>query len=211
MNQRDYILYPLLAAVMIPLLGGCFGTTPSSRFYTLTPQEGRAISAVEGVEVMAKVGPVTIPSYLDRSQIVTRSGRNELELAEFDRWGGALDDEINRLLVNDLTGRLAPIGVAVAPWRSVSLVDLPITYSVSITIERFDGAPGGTVVLNASWRVVLKKEKEERPLLMRKSAITEEVGGNGYDPLVAAMGKAVSRLGKEISDALAILITQKKG
>jgi uncharacterized lipoprotein YmbA len=200
----------LLAAGLSLLLGGCFGASPSSRFYTLTPQEIRAISSPEAVEVGVRIGPVTIPSYLDRRQIVTRTGRNQLELAEYDRWGGKLDDEISRLLVNDLTERLAPMGVAVAPWKSVPLTDSPVIYRIPISIDRFDGAPGETVVLKASWVVIVKKDKQERSLLARESSITEAVGGKGYDSLVVAMEKAMSRLGKEMSDSLALLITQKK-
>jgi len=202
MNLRHRILYPLFAVCMIALLGGCFGTSPSSRFYTLTPRDSRGISASGGVEVVVRVGPVAIPSYLDRQQIVTRSGSNEVVISEYERWGGTLDDEITRLLVNDIAVRLAPKGISVVPWRSISLAEAPTLYRIPVGIDRFDGAPGETVVLNASWAVIMKKDKQETPLVVRESTITEAVGGKSYDALVAAMGKAVDRLAGEMSNAI---------
>jgi len=202
MNTRNRIVCLLGAVGMVAVLGGCFGTSPSSRFYTLTPRESRGISAAQGVDVVVRVGPVGIPSYLDRRQIVTRNGRNGIEIAEFERWGGDLDDEILRLLVNDLAERLAARGIAVVPWRSTDLFEASTVYRIPFSIDRFDGVPGETVVLNASWAVVMKKDKQENVLIARESTISEAVGGKGYDALVAAMGKAVERLAGEMGEAI---------
>jgi uncharacterized lipoprotein YmbA len=155
--------------------------------------------------VIIRVGPVTLPSYLDRRQIVTRSGQNEIDLAEFDRWGGSLDEEITRLLVISLTRQLASKGITVVPWSSVNLANAPLLYRIPVNLSRFDGALGETVVLNASWGVLFKKDKEENPLVIRESMITEVVGGNDYASLVAAMGKVVERLGKEIAESITTL------
>jgi uncharacterized protein len=210
MNRRNRMICLLGAAGMVAVLGGCFGTSPSSRFYSLTPQECRGISAVQGVDVIVRVGPVNIPSYLDRQQIVTRNGRNGLEIAEFERWGGSLDDEITRLLVNDLADRLAGRGISVVPWRSTDLIEAPIVYRIPLSIDRFDGVPGGSVVLNASWAVIMKKDKHENVLVARESTICEALAGKGYDTLVAAMGKAVDTLAEEIADGVSAQQGQKQ-
>ncbi len=209
MNMRYRIVCLLGAIGIVAMLGGCFGSSPSSRFYTLTPLESRGISAVQGVDVVVRVGPVSIPSYLDRRQIVTRNGRNGIEIAEFERWGGNLDDEIIRLLVNDLSDLLAGKGVSVVPWRSTELFDAKTVYRIPFSIDRFDGMLGETVVLNAAWAVVMKKDKQENMLIARESTIREGVGGKGYDALVAAMGKAVERLGKEMADGLLAGLEEK--
>jgi uncharacterized lipoprotein YmbA len=203
MYLRKRIVCMLGAAGMVAVLSGCFGTSPASRFYTLTPGESRGVSAEQGVDVVVRVGPVSLPSYLERRQIVTRNGRNGIEIAEFERWGGSLDDEIIRLLVNVLSQRLAGRGISVVPWRSTDLVDAPTVYRIPFSIDRFDGKPGETVVLNASWAVVMKKDNRENVLIARESSISEAVGGKGYDALVTAMGKAVERFGKEIFDSIA--------
>jgi hypothetical protein len=202
MNMRNRIVCLLGGVAMITVLGGCFGTSPSSRFYTLTPNESRGISAAEGVDVVVRVGPVSIPSYIDRRQIVTRNGRNQIEIAEYERWGGPVDDEIIRLLVNNLSESLATRGISVVQWRSFTIADAPKIYRIPVTIDRFDGVPGESVVLSAFWAVVMIKDKQENVLVARESMITEAVDGKGYDALVAAMGRAVERLGKEIADSV---------
>jgi len=202
MNTRNRIISMLVAVGALALLGGCFGSSPGSRFYTLTPHETRGISASEGMDVVVRVGPVSIPSYLDRRQIVTRNGRNGIEIAEYERWGGALDDEIIRLLVNDLAARLAGRGISVVPWRSVTLADAPTIYRIPLSFDRFDGVLGETVVLNAFWVVVVKKDKQEQVIMARESTLTEAVGGKGYDAFVSALGRTVERLGKEMADGI---------
>jgi len=210
MNRRNRIVCLCSAVAMITVLGGCFGTSPSSRFYTLTPNESRGISAVEGVDVLVRVGPVSIPSYLDRRQIVTRNGRNQIEIAEYQRWGGPFDDEITRLLVNNLSGSLAPRGISVVPWRSITMADVATIYRIPVSIDRFDGVTGESVVLSATWAVVSIKDKQENVFVARQSMISERVDGKGYDALVAAMARAVERLGKEIAESFTSLYEQKK-
>lgn len=133
---------------------------------------------------------------------MTRNGRNGIEIAEYERWGGALDDEIIRLLVNDLAARLAGRGISVVPWRSVTLADAPTIYRIPLSFDRFDGVLGETVVLNAFWVVVVKKDKQEQVIMARESTLTEAVGGKGYDAFVSALGRTVERLGKEMADGI---------
>src|SRR5690349_19923056 len=112
---------PLLACAVGVALAGCVGSSRASRFYTLSPAEVPDGAAASPVAATLAVGPVEIPDYLDRQQIVSRTGTNELVLADFDRWGGTLDREIDRSLVATLGPRLAPRSIAVAPWRSALL------------------------------------------------------------------------------------------
>lgn len=202
MVMRKRIISALAAAGAIALFGGCFGSSPSSRFYTLMSDETCGISADKIMEVVVRVGPVSIPSTSDRRQIVTRNGRNGIEIAEFERWGGTLEDEIMRLLVHELSARLSDTGIVVVQWRSVTLTEAPTVFRIPLSVERFDGVLGGTVVLNATWTLVEKKDKWEKVLMARESTITETVAGRDYDALVAAMGTAVRALGKEMADGI---------
>lgn len=206
MNTRNRIACLLGTVALVAVLGGCFGTSQSSRFYSLTPRETQGMATADKLDVIVRVGPVGIPSYLDRRQIVTRSGGNVVELAEYDRWAGNLDDEVTRLLVNNLAARLAMKGISVVPWQAITLAEAPTAYRVPVAIDRFDGTLGGTVVLNASWAVIGKKDKQESTLLARESTITEAVEGKDYPALVSAMGKALDRLGGEIGAGFDTLV-----
>ena len=56
----------------------------------------------EAVDVAVVVASVRLPQYLERPQIVTRSGDNRLQLAEFDQWGGNLYQDMTRVLAQNL-------------------------------------------------------------------------------------------------------------
>jgi uncharacterized lipoprotein YmbA len=73
-----------LVAVLLGL-GAC-ASTPS-RFYLLNtlPASETVPATAAGRGPVVGVGPITLPKYLDRPQLVTRASRNQLTLGEFDR------------------------------------------------------------------------------------------------------------------------------
>ncbi|MFW6242141.1 MAG: PqiC family protein, partial [Thermodesulfobacteriota bacterium] len=77
-------LFPLLLAALFLLPVACGRSLPT-RFYLLTPQKtGPGAAPTAGPSV--GVGPVELPDYLDRPQILTRAGEHEIHFAEFDQW-----------------------------------------------------------------------------------------------------------------------------
>src|SRR5712671_8161581 len=114
-------LPPLFACAMSLALAACLGSSRPSRFYTLAPLQVRDGPGSTATDTTLAIGPVEIPDSIDRPQIVTRTGANELVVAEFDRWGGSLDSEISGALVATVRDRLRSQQIAVAPWRSAVL------------------------------------------------------------------------------------------
>jgi len=178
----------------------CLGTSRPSRFYTLQPVEVRERPPPIAPELTLAVGPVELPDYIDRPQIVTRSGSNELLIAEFERWGGALDRQIDGALVRALREPLAPRAISVVPQRSVIRSATP--YRVAVSVTRFDGTPGQSVVLQARWELRVRREGKEDSLEVRDESVVEGIEGSGYDALVAAMQRAVVRLGQQMAEGL---------
>ena len=194
---------PALACCLLSLAGCLGGPSPPSRFFTLTPlRTGSGISAT-APEKLLVVGPVIIPDYLDRPQIVTRSGANELVIAEFNRWGGSLNNDISRALIADLSARLESGGYTVLPWQTIPLATIQTVYRVPVDIARFDGVPGKEVVLNAKWQLLQKQKLNEQSLLAKEITILEPTGGESMAELVAAMGRALQKLGTALSDSIA--------
>jgi uncharacterized lipoprotein YmbA len=194
----------LLGSLPILIAGCLFGSTPPSRFYTLAPQEAATpVVASTPVSVLV-VGPIGIPAYLDRKQIVTRSGGNELILAEFNRWGRTLESEITGALIAQLQERLSPAGISAVSWESVPFLPVKVIYQVPVGISRFDGILGESVVLRCRWGVIAKREGKDIPSVDRELSITEKVDGGSYGAQVAAMQRALARLGKEIADSIPV-------
>ena len=186
----------VLASVTGP--GGCFGRSPDSRFYVLTPvpPPGAAAAGAGNRELAVSVGPVTLPSYLDRPQIVTRRAGGEVDVAEFDRWADILTEAVPRVLAEDVALRLGSDRVAAYP---VAPRD---RYRVLIAIGRFDGSLGTAVVLEAYWQVLNAAGEE---VAARRSAITDRVDDAGYAALVAAMSRALGVLAGDVATVLARL------
>lgn len=91
-------------------LAAC-GTSPPTHYYVLDEIVSSAPAAAAN-QVMVRVEPVQIAPELDRLEIVSRIGPNRIRIAEQDRWGAPLEDQIRRVISEDLTTRLPPRMVA---------------------------------------------------------------------------------------------------
>src|SRR4029450_11406568 len=92
-------------SVVLLVLSGCFGSTPPTHFYLIPPLTSgdTAPPASAGQrDLTLAVGPVTVPPYLDRPQLVTRTSRAKLTLADFEQWAGPLEDTIARVSADGL-------------------------------------------------------------------------------------------------------------
>jgi uncharacterized lipoprotein YmbA len=193
---------PLIAlGLLVVILAGCAGS-PSSKFYQLEPLPNRAsivCDALPEQNLIIAIGPVRIPDYLDRPQIVTRAGRNELRLSEFDRWAGSLENDVTRVLVEDISILLPTERFSAVPWTSYLESQVPASYRVEVPVERFDGWLGDSVLLKAQWAVFARNRSM---LLKRESLIRERINGGSYDALVDAMSAALEKLSGDISGGI---------
>jgi uncharacterized lipoprotein YmbA len=192
----------LLFAMSVPL-AGCLGSSRPARFYTLAPLQVRDGPSPTSTDSSLAIGPVEIPDSIDRQQIVTRTGANELVVAEFDRWGSSLDGQITSSLVATLGDRLRSQQIAVAPWRSAVLPSGGATWRAAVSISRFDGIPGESVILQARWELIAQSDGKQQSLGVREAMVIERIDHAGYDALVAAMQKALLRLGQQMGDGVA--------
>jgi uncharacterized lipoprotein YmbA len=186
------------------VLCGC-ASSPPSRFYILSSLKSPApakpaVSAAPAVVVA--VGPVVIPDYLDKPEIVTRFGRNELKVNEFHRWAGDLESILSRTVIENLSVLLPADRFSVVRWSPGMQGTLPITYRLTMDVLRFDVTPGDAAFFESGW-MVYGKEKE--PLLIRKSFITVPVKGTEYNEMVADMSTAVADFSREISDVINLM------
>ena len=198
-SRRTFV--PLLSVCIATLLG-CATTTPS-RFYTLTPMKGPDASTgvihVEEGAILA-LGPVRLPEYLDRPQIATRSEGNEIRLHETERWAGSLQEDVSRVLLENLSALLAGKRVNVVRWTSAMQTMAPFRNRMAIEILRFEGSVGGTVVLKA--RYALLGPDGKKVIAAGESTVREPAGGSDYDSLVAAMSRALAAFSREIAAAV---------
>ena len=187
-----------LAAFLV-VLGGCAGTTPPSDFYVLSalPQSS-AQTRSDGDEsrIAIGIGPVKLPEYLDRSQIITRTSPNELKVASFDRWAEPLKSSFPRILMENLATLLNTDQVALYPWRKSASVE----YQVVVDVVQFDAENGGDAVLIARW--TLLEGRSEKILKRKKSIFRKTLHSNNYRSIVSAQSQTVIELSREIADTV---------
>jgi len=179
-------------------LTGCMSVADPTKYYVLSPTSPRQLTPTANASSLAVgVGPVLIPGYLDRVQIVTRDANDEVAVAMYERWAEPLDGGIAQVLAADLGADVGSERIAVFPWRGgiARLLD----YQVAIVVLRFDGWPGRQATLDARWRLVGKDGQE---IALRRSTINEPINGAGYQPLVQGMNRLLSTLAREIASEI---------
>ncbi len=120
MKILKYCILILLCFSFVSALAGCGGRSPQADFYTLSSMEemGETSTTTEAAKTMAiGIGPVKFPDELDRSSIVTRSSINRLTVNEFHRWGGSLQENFTRVMVENLSYLLKTDRVVARPWE----------------------------------------------------------------------------------------------
>jgi uncharacterized protein len=183
------IVTSLFAASM---LAGC-STSPTPRFYVLGAPPQPADKAVYSVTV----GPVTVPDIVDRPQIVLRTAANEVTIDDEKRWAEPLKSAIPRVIAANIALSLGDAYVSAYPQETGTEAD----YFVLVDIQRFESALGEAATVEAQWTVRGAKDKSGAPRSGR-SVVREPVKSNDYDALVAAHGRALASISRDIADAV---------
>jgi uncharacterized lipoprotein YmbA len=179
------------------LLAGCAASTPT-RFYTLSGLVAPPGGAAQGLPHLAiGVGPVTLPEYLNRPQIVTRVGSNRVVLAEFDSWAEPLDGLFARVLTDNLSLLLGTDDVVPLPLRRTIRLD----YDVEANVTRFDIDSDGHTVLDARW--VVYRDVDGRLVHSARSTIVEPTPTGDQAASVQSLSQALGDLSRQIAAAIA--------
>jgi uncharacterized protein len=179
-----------ISCALVILAAGC-ASTPS-RFYTLSAATGPAATSSD---LSVVVGPVSVPAEVDRPEIVVTTGPNQVRLEEFNRWASPLQNNITRVVAENLVALLG------APRVTQSL-GVESDFRVAIEVQRFELTPGDSAMLDAVW--VVRRARDGK-LETGRTTVLEAVREKGYDPLVAAHSRAVGRLSQDIANAVRAL------
>jgi uncharacterized lipoprotein YmbA len=180
------------------LVAGCSSTPPSS-FYTLSHTAPPATgSGAPASQLAVIVGPVSIPAIVDLPQMVVTTGPNQISIDEFHRWASPLASDISRVVSENLVVMLGTPRVS----QFQQALNAPADYSVAIEVQAFVSEPGEAATLNAVW--IVRRTKDGKTDLGR-TALREPASDKGYDALVAAHSRAISRMSQDIADAVRAL------
>jgi uncharacterized lipoprotein YmbA len=180
---------------------GCFGGGAAPAYFALRPEAGAAAGAPLAArpDLGLVVGPIELPRYLDRDEVVTRSASHELVPWDEHRWGGSLRDDVLRVLGDDLGTLLGTNHVAVYPVEP----RFPVSYRVLLDVLEFEGVPGQSVRLRLRWTVT--DGTGAKALAIVQSSVEQPTGGPSFDALVAAQSAALGSVTREIAVKIAAL------
>jgi uncharacterized lipoprotein YmbA len=181
---------------MVGLVGvaACLGPREdTSAFFLLSPVPPQGAASTP-LPVAVGLGPIELPGYLDRAQIVVRISDNQVALSDADRWAEPLFANLARTLEEDLAALLPGASFVAYPWYPSEAPD----HAVAITFRRFEADAAGSVVLDATWDVTSAGTRVDG----RATRIEEPAAGADRAAAVAAQSRALARLAEEIAAAV---------
>ena len=209
--MKGILLKPKHLAIMICWLAltGCLGgPSGPTNFYMLSPlspsQAGTAAASAEG---RIRIGLVTVvvPEYLNRNEIVVNLDNTIYRLAEFNQWAEPLNDNLTRVLEENLTNLLRGdlIDVFLASDSSI-----PADYRLEVDVLRLDGNLGGQVALISQW--ALLETEDGGLILMRRSEYQELAADQTVKELVLAQSRMIENLSRDIAAVIKKTLGIKK-
>lgn len=181
----------------LPLSLAACGLTPARQphLYGLVASAEAAHATWPADAPLIAVGPIDLPDYVRRAQILTLADAVEYRASATGRWAEPVEPAVARVIVENLasalgTGQVASLGAAPAGDR----------LQVTLQITDFVATDAGEVRLGVFWRVLSSDGR--RLLAGARFAHREPLVGSGDAAVVNAMSKALAALTPDLVTAL---------
>lgn len=191
-----------LCVVLACLCMACGVRSPDPNYYVLTvPSELLAIDEAaantlrdesDKGRINLAIGPISLPGYLDRTALVARDAdTTDITIYAIHLWSEPLDTALIRLLANIINHRSKSI--LALPY------DTPFASEVrlGLSINRFDGTPNKSCVLDAHWFLLDIQGKT----LREGHFFLESKAGNSMQSMVETLSSLIVQLGTDIAHA----------
>lgn len=177
------------------LLAACGASLPV-RYYGLEPVAA-AYRPDAGAGPVLALGPLQVPEYLRRPQIVTRGPGAELSVDEFSRWAEPVDEAVHRVLAANVDALVDGLSVLAFPHNSLIEAD----YRLVGRIDRFDVDETGTAVLAVQWSI---SDRDRRLVVAPRRSRFEAAGGDpgDKDAVARALSETIEQFSRQIAGTL---------
>lgn len=173
------------------LVGGCASSTPTQVYVLGYPEDPTPAKIAPADRPIVLLLPVSVPDYLDTTDILTRSGQNQVTASPTGRWAERLSVGMTRALAAALTTRLPDVEII----YNQSVV--PPTQQILVDVEAFEIRPDRKCLLTARWTLssgdgnqVLRSERDN---FIQQATDTSD----------AAVAAAISRTIDQLADKIA--------
>ena len=132
--------------LLCAILSGC-ASTPPPGIYLLAPQaDASTTNAPASGAPALQLQRISLPDYLDTTDILMRTGPHELQASTTAQWGERLSAGIAHALRADLTARLPQDRITLEQSND------PSAQQILVTVDALDMWPDGHCVLDAHWQ-----------------------------------------------------------
>lgn len=178
------------------LLAGCATSPVEGPFYYLLSAQSEQSSATELDAFKVGLGPVDLPTYLERDGILTFSDNNQLNYSQSHRWAEPLQENVLAVLQANLIRLLPNQQIVYFPWRQL---DKP-RYQVMINFTQFALHAEQRVELAAIWTL---NDGGGEQILVRNADFSLPITDSDYSSIVKAQSMLLSKLSAQIAEAVA--------
>jgi uncharacterized lipoprotein YmbA len=182
----------LLAAAGVVALGAC--ASQRDHFYQLTvlPDGARTVEPTPRVHVVLSV---SVPSLVDRAEMVVSGTANGLLVLDHERWGGGFADQVAQTLARDIEKRRGDVLVGDRSFDQKKAS--PVTMRVDLV--RMSARPGGLVSIEAHWRIVDESTGRDD---IGSQVFEAPVADSGYVAVARGYSEALSALAGQLVGGL---------
>jgi uncharacterized lipoprotein YmbA len=206
MTSTRRFLKTCAACTIVMAMAGCSAIARTilapqkdeTKFYLLTTTVDASSAPTaalpsSGGDFTLGLGPIKLPPYLDRQEVVTRTAPNQLDLSKIDRWGESLQTNFTSVLSRDLAAQIGTQQIVVFPWYSSTHVNL----QVQVEVYRFEVDAQGNAQLSAKWTV--RDSDGKNILYVAESSQSQRSKPGDTADAAAALSRTVGDLSREIA------------
>ena len=201
--MKGFIFRPKHLTILICwlALAGCLGgPSGPTNFYmlsALSPSPAGTSAATEAGRIRIGLATVVVPEYLNRNEIVVNLDNTVYRLAEFNQWAEPLNDNLTRVLEENLTHLLSDDSIDVFLTTDSSI---PTDFRLEVDVLRLDGNLGERAALVAQWALLAAEEDDL--ILMRRAEYHEPAVDNTYKGLILAQSRTIEKLSHDVAAAV---------
>ena len=175
---------------------GC--ASAPTQFYALESVLQSVESKSDGQKKVVGIAQISLPSALERKQIVTRDKTGQLYIDEQHQWAALLKQNMTEVVAKNLANRQIALWFKAYPWSNLGGVD----YRLVLDVTRLDIVLGEAVYVSVDWAIL--DEKQHRVLTHASVDLSHALADRQYASAVAALNQLLGQLSDQLAPAFAI-------
>ncbi len=184
-----------LISILLLLCVSCIqiGSNPQPRNHYLLESMVKAPLIYSSYRSDINIDLIDFPDYLDRLQIVTRNQDNGIDFSDSERWAEPLQDNLARILRENLALMLPNANISVSPWENSSSDAI----KVKLVVNKFWGKLNDHSQVDIRWAIDNGKEATTQGHFIDQQPI-----GSTYQEMVVGLNSGINSLSLELAKKL---------